>query len=76
MRSTIDVAAKSLAEVAPLLALAAEIVGSEASGEVGVVRLVIEGPGVPDVPRVTCTVSKWADEKGGRLNVTFMPAMA
>lgn len=72
MRSAVDIAAESLAEILPVLQLAAKVIGSQPA-PAHVVRLVIEGAAIPDAPKVDCTFTKLTEEGEVSFQIEFKP---
>lgn len=74
MRSKIDIAAECLHEVLPILSQFASVVGAAQSSAPGVVTFLIEGDMVPDLPKVTCSITKGVGEKVGQMTARFEAA--
>ncbi len=71
MRSAIDISEGQLADILPMLEIAAvRIVGSEEAAP-NIVRLIIEGVAVPDAPLVLCIVTKQISEGKASLDIVF-----
>lgn len=70
--STIEIDASILADMLPMLSMACRIVGSRDMDGRSVL-LVIEGPAVPDVPRVIGEIERGTLETAVSLKLTFRP---